>query len=159
MSILSLSLAAQDFKLVEITRELEPSGKVILTFKFTPAKTQTIEQLTFECTFHQEFPFEDSDGRKYTKIHEPEKFTYKRKDEKFVEELDNYINFRVPLTLELLKPMYGEKTFNDKYPVSISKVKVTAKDAGKKLWEYSFSPPEGKYLWNSEKKCFEASKE
>ncbi len=151
---ISSAINAQYIKLIEITTEPEPTGKTIYTFRFTPGTTEIYDLLTFELTYHQEFPFEDSSGKKYTKIHEPESFTYKRKNEKFVNELDNYINFRIPMSLELLKKMYGDRTFREEFPVTISAIKIRADKVGKKVWEYKF-PPTGKFIWNEKSKKFE----
>lgn len=146
-----LDMYAQDIKSLEVTKEVEDTGKIIYTFRFTPGKTQTVEDLVFDCQYHQEFPVLQSDGKKQTKIHEPETFTYKRKNEKFVDDLDNYINFRVPLALQLLKPIYGDRTFNEDYPVSISEFRITARNAGKKIWSFKVKP-DSNNKWDAEKK-------
>ncbi|MEM4247958.1 MAG: hypothetical protein QXH80_01715 [Candidatus Nanoarchaeia archaeon] len=160
MSILSalLILEAQEIRVLEITTEPEDTGKVIYTLKITPGKTEDIDLLTFECVYHQEFPFEDSSGKKYTKIHEPESFVYKEKNVRLVEELDKDFNFRVPLDLKLLVPIYGDKTFNLNYPVTVSTIKIKATKGGKKLWEYKVKA-QGKFVWNPKTKKLEESSE
>ncbi len=142
-----LQMVAQEIKILDITTEPEDTGKVIYTVMITPGRTDTIELLTFECTYQQTFPFEDSTGRKVNKIHEPVSFTYKTRNIKLVNELDAYINFRVPLKLELLKPIYGEKTFNENFPVRISTIKITAKNGDNILWEHTV-PGGGRFVWD-----------
>ncbi len=151
-----LSAISQEIQTLEITTEPEDSGKTIYTLRITPGMTENIDVLSFECIYHQEFPFEDSSGKKYTKIHEPESFTYREKNVRLVDELDKYFNFRVPLTLQLLIPIYGDKTFNDKYPVTVSTMKIKAQKDGKKLWEHKIRA-QGKYVWNPTTKKLEPS--
>lgn len=146
-----LQMAAQEIKVLDITTEPEDTGKVIYTVMITPGRTDTIELLTFECTYHQKFPFEDSTGKKVNKIHEPVSFTYKTRNIKLVNELDSYINFRVPLTLELLKPIFGEKTFDEKSPITVSTIKITAKNGKDILWEYTV-PASGRFMYDEETK-------
>ncbi len=153
----SSTIFSQEIRVLEITTEPEDSGKVIYTVKITPGQTEDIDLLSFECVYHQEFPFEDSSGKKYTKIHEPESFTYKEKNVRLVDELDKDFNFRVPARLDLLLKIYGDKTFNEKYPVSVSSMKIKAMKGGKKLWEHKLPKAEGKYVWNPKTKKLDTS--
>jgi len=136
--IVSLPAAgfSQWFKEIEIKSDPEAKGQKDYTVKFSPEKTHDCEKIVFECAYHQEFPWEDYRGRKYTKIHEPVAFTYRRLDVKFVNELDNYVSFRVPINLALLEEAYGPRVFNKGYPVAIPRMRITGFADGKKIWSY-----------------------
>ncbi len=150
-------LSAQDVKELIISKEQEDSGKALFTFRFTPGKSQVIKQMVFEFQYHQEFPFEDSTGKKYTKIHEPAVFRYTLPDVKFVDELDKEINFRVPMRIDLLKVIYGEKLFKDEHPVTISCITISAFDDKKKsIFEYKLN--EGEYKWDEKSQKLEIAK-
>ena len=146
---LPLSIFADAYKINElaVSREDEDNGKSILTVHILPGETQKFDKIEYIITYHQDFPFEDSRGRKYHKIHEPAAFTYERKKVKLVEDLDNYINFRIPISRERLKIIYGKLTFHPKFPITIPIIKIRAYDDGDLVWEYDLKINK-KYIWD-----------
>jgi hypothetical protein len=146
------SLVADDINILElkVTREDEDTGKSIFTIRTLPGKTVVYDKIDYKITYHQEFDFEDSRGNKYHKIHEPAVFKYSAKNVKMVEDLDNYINFRVPVSRERLKVIYGTLTFHPKYPISIPQIEITAFFKKKLVWKYTVKVNEI-YLWSNEK--------
>jgi hypothetical protein len=127
---------AQWFREVQVSSEPELNGKKDYTVKFAPQKTHDCERIVFECVYHQEFPWEDVRGKKYTKVSEPVVFTYRRLDVKFVNELDNYLSFKVPVSLPLLEEAYGPRVFNKQHPVSIPRIRIAAYVQDKPIWAY-----------------------
>jgi hypothetical protein len=133
------AMAIDDLREAEMTVEPEPEiGKAIYTFRFLPAKTQVVEKLVFECVYRQKFMVENSRGEKFEKIHEPEVFKYERKQEKFVDELDLYLNFRIPISRERIVQAFGKNIFNEQAEIVVDRVRVTATVAGKKAWQMEF---------------------
>ena len=150
---LLLNISATDaYRISEltVTREDEDTGKSIFTVHILPGETQKFDKLKYIITYHQDFPFEDSRGRKYHKIHEPAVFTYERKKVKLVEDLDNYINFRVPISRERLKIIYGKLTFHPKFPITIPSIKICAYDDGEVVWEHDVKINKS-YVWDEKK--------
>ncbi|MCX7590116.1 MAG: hypothetical protein N2255_00665 [Kiritimatiellae bacterium] len=143
--ILSPALGGELIREIEIRSEPEANGHKDFTVRLLPGQTYECERVQFECVYHQEFPWEDVRGRKYTKIYEPVNFKYQRKDVKFVNDLDTYISFRVPIGRDLLENAYGETAFAKGYPVTISRIRITAFAEGKPLWSYEV-PAGGKHL-------------
>ncbi|MGQ9661578.1 MAG: hypothetical protein ACUVWX_04465 [Kiritimatiellia bacterium] len=129
---------------IEIRSEPEAHGHKDFMVRMLPGQTYECERVQFECVYHQEFPWEDVRGRKYTKIYEPVNFKYQCKDVKFVNDLDTYISFRVPIGRDLLESAYGETTFVKGYPVTITRMKITAFANGAPLWSYEV-PAAGKH--------------
>ena len=123
---------------VEITPDPVQNGTQIITLRMTPGETETLDLLVFDCVYHQEFVAQTSDQDSRKKVHEPEVFTVRRKDVKMVEELDVNISFRVPVDMAKLSEMYGSTAFNPKYPVTISRIKVSAVRGGVVVWWYEF---------------------
>ncbi len=123
---------------VEITPDPVQNGSQVMTLRMTPGETQTYDVLVFDCIYHQQFIPKTSDQNARAKAHEPEVFTVRRKDVKMVEELDVNISFRVPLDLAKLKEMYGPLAFNPDYPVTISRIKISAMKNGIVVWWYEF---------------------
>jgi hypothetical protein len=119
---------------VEIVPEPVQVGHQVFSVRFTPDKTVTYDMIAFECVYRQEFPWEDVRGRKYTKIHEPVTFAFRRPGVSFVAELDAYVNFRVPLAMPLLVQSYGPTAFNKEYPVTVHRIRITATAGGRKAW-------------------------
>jgi len=120
---------------IEIKADPDEDGKRIYSFRFTPDKTCHYKVIEFECFFRQEFPWEDVRGRKYTKVHEPVTFTFRRENIKFVNDLDAFINFRVPVSRKRLVKKYGDKTFNKDAPIKLDRFRVTATANGKTIWD------------------------
>jgi hypothetical protein len=133
------AMAIDDLREAEMSIEPEPEiGKAIYTFRFLPAKTQVVDKLVFECVYRQVFIVENSRGEKFEKIHEPEVFKYERKQEKFVDELDLYLNFRVPTSRERIVQTFGKNIFNEQAEIVIDRIRVTATVGGKKAWQMDF---------------------
>ena len=134
----ALRVAASPLAEVEITPDPVQNGSQIITVRMTPGESKTYDLLVFDCIYHQEFVPDTSDRTTRAKAHEPEVFTIRRRDVKMVEELDVNISFRVPLDLARLKEMYGETAFDPKYPVTVSRLRVTAMLGDAVAWRYEF---------------------
>lgn len=126
VTLLAVAALADPVREIEITPNPPEKDQQILNIRFTPGETVEYEKVTFDCVFHQEFPSEATFKTNSLTVHEPATFTYRRKDVKMVEDLDTHISFRVPLGLDVLVEKYGQTTFNTNYPVSISKIVITA---------------------------------
>lgn len=124
------------FREIEVTSEAEAEGKQDITVRLRPDTTHHCDVIEFECVYRQEFPWEDARGKKYTKVHEPVSFIYRRADVKLVNDLDCYISFRVPVDRKDLEARYGNTVFNKQCPITISRVKITGKVNGQTLWTY-----------------------
>lgn len=124
------------FREIEVTAETEVEGKQDITVRLRPETTHHCDVIEFECVYHQEFPWEDARGKKYTKVHEPVSFLYRRTDVKLVNDLDLYISFRVPVDRKDLEARYGSTTFNKNAPITISRVRITGKVGRQALWSY-----------------------
>lgn len=129
---------------VEIKKVLGRDGQDEYTIRITPGKTQQYAELRFECVYHQEFPWTNFRGERYQKIHEPVSFVYRRRDAHLVNDLDFCVSFRVPMKREVLEDKYGEKVFNKKYPITVSKIRFSGIVDSKALWTVDL-PSEGKY--------------
>ncbi|MFN2164666.1 MAG: hypothetical protein ACK2U9_00210, partial [Anaerolineae bacterium] len=57
-------------------------GQEDYSVRLLPARNHHVDSLHFECVYHQEFPWENLRGKRYTKIHEPVAFPYDRYDVK-----------------------------------------------------------------------------
>ncbi|MBN1865639.1 MAG: hypothetical protein JW808_12145 [Victivallales bacterium] len=135
---LSLGLCAEDSKIEElqVTREDEDNGKSIFTVFIRPGETMRLDKIEYLVPYHQSFPFEDSRGNSYTKTHEPAVFKYTRQKVKLVEDLDDHVNFRVPVSFGRLKVIYGNLTFHPDYPILIPQIKIVAYNRGNVVWEH-----------------------
>ena len=109
-----------------VTRDDEKTGKSIFTVRMRPDKSMVFDKIDYEIIYHQDFPFEDSRGNKYHRVHEPVVFKYSAKNIKMVADLDLYVNFRVPFSRKRLKIIYGKKTFHPNYPITIPRIKISA---------------------------------
>lgn len=119
---------------IEIKADPDEDGKRIYSFRFTPDETCHYDRIEFECFYRQEFPWEDLRGRKYTKVHEPVTFIFRRDNIKFVNDLDAFVNFRVPVSRKRLVKKYGDKTFNKDAPINLDRFRVTATANRKTIW-------------------------
>ena len=124
------------FHEVEVKTDVEAEGRKDFTVRFTPEMTHQCDRIVFECFYHQEFPWENARGKKYTKTIEPVRFTYVRSNVHMVNELDSYISFKVPTSRDLLQRTYGPTVFSADYPVTVPRIRATAEAGGKKLWSY-----------------------
>lgn len=129
---------------IEISPDPIKDGHQVFAFRFMPDKTVSYDLIEFECTYHQEFPWEDVRGRKYTKVHEPVTFIHRRVGISFVNDLDAYINFRVPMAMPLLIQNYGPTTFNKEAPIAVSRISIVATRGGRKAWSVEL-PSKGKF--------------
>lgn len=131
--------AIDDLHEAEMTVQPEPKiGKSTFTFRFIPKKTQVVEKLVFECVYRQVLVIENSRGEKFEKIYEPEVFKYERRDEKFVDELAKFINFRAPTEKQMIVDCFGKNVFNDQADIVVDRVRMTATIAGKQAWQMEF---------------------
>lgn len=129
---------------IEIQVDPIKDGTRIYTFKFAPEKTQEYDYINFECIYHQEIPWVNPRGEKYTKIHEPVSFSYRRKSVRFVADLDSYICFRVPFDYNDLCERYGPNVFHANYPITVPRIKITAVTNNVPAWSIELSG-EGKF--------------
>lgn len=125
-ALLGSRALAEPVREIEITAVPPENGQQILNVRFTPGQTVTYDKITLDCVLHQEFPSDATHKPKEQKVHEPVVFTYRRKDVKMVEELDVHISFRVPVGMDRLMDIYGLTAFNTNYPVTVSRVVITA---------------------------------
>jgi hypothetical protein len=132
-------------RVVDISVAPGPDGQDEYSIKITPDKTQRYDELVFECVYHQEFPWVNAKGQKYQKIHEPVSFAYRRPNVDLVNELDAYIEFRVPMKPDTLKLKYGEKVFNPDHPITVSRLRISGIILTKPLWVIEL-PPKGKHI-------------
>ncbi len=114
------------------------------TVRLRPSANRHYDRLVFDCVLHQDIEWINADGKKYTKIHEPAAFTYRRKNVKFVRDLDVFISFKAPETRERIERIYGKKMFMKDVPVIISHIKISAYKGKNRLWKIK-APAEGKY--------------
>ena len=136
MWLLSAAAYAGPISEIEINSEPEKDGQRDFSVRFMPGKTHQCDDIVFECVYRQQFPWENLQGKKYTKIYEPVSFTYYSHNVRMVADLDKYISFRVPMSIERLKKAYGEKTFNEKYPVTVGHIKIKALRGKEVIWSY-----------------------
>lgn len=133
--LLACGACAEPVREVEITSNPPENGQQILNVRITPGQTVTYEKITIDCVLHQEFPSESTHKNREIKIHEPAVFTHRRKDVKMVEELDVNISFRVPVGMNRLMEIYGMTAFNTNYPVTVSRMIISATSKGGS-WSY-----------------------
>jgi len=138
------SLAGSWVREMEIKSEPESQGQKVCMVRFTPEKTVVYDEISFECVYRQEMPWEDIRGRKYTKTIEPVTFIFRRSSVAFVNELDADINFKVPVSYARLSEKFGLTVFNKAYPISINRIKITAVSAGAPAWQVELTG-EGKF--------------
>ncbi len=135
-SLLAVAVYAGPISEIEINSEPEKDGQRDFSIRFMPAKTHQCDDIVFECVYRQQFPWENLQGEKYTKIYEPVSFKYHSHNVRMVEALDKYISFRVPMSIERLKKVYGEKIFNEEYPIVIGHIKIKAMRGENLIWSY-----------------------
>jgi len=112
-----------------------PSGVQILQLRMTPSETATYTRILFICRLRQEFPYKGSDNKTVQRVLEPADFTHREDAVRMTAELDYYVNIRLPLQEEELVKAYGKRTFRAGIPVTVSKVRVEARDeSGLTLW-------------------------
>ncbi len=151
-TLVCIAATAAPYKILElnIVREEEGTGKTIFTVHMLPGETKKFDKIEYIVVYHQDFPFEDSRGNKYHKIHEPAKFKYTRRDVKLVEDLDNYVNFRVPTSRERLRIIYGQFAFHAKYPITEPRMIIRAYEDGEIAWEQEIRTDKA-YIWDDKK--------
>jgi hypothetical protein len=130
--ILALSLAmpalvfAEGVSEIEITPDPPENGKQIFTVRLRPDVTRTYEKIVFECVYQQQFAWDSTNEATRVRVHEPEVFTYPRKDVKLVDDLDHFISFRVPIGMDKLIAIYGLTAFKTNVPVRVARMRITA---------------------------------
>jgi hypothetical protein len=143
--VAGFNIALADWiRVIEIVADPVKDGERIYTFRFAPERTQDYDYISFECVYHQEIPWVNPRGEKYIKIHEPVTFTYRRKNVRLVADLDYYISFRVPFDYEDLCNRHGPNVFHANYPITVSRIKVTAVTNNVPAWSIEL-PSEGKF--------------
>ena len=130
---------------VEVKSDPDREGLRDYTFRFRPDKTHAVEAITFECVYHQEFPWENVWGKKYTKVIEPVSFTYRQPGVRLTADLDKYISFRMPVSRARLEQKYGPKTFNKDAPIVVDRIIVKAVRGEETVWSFTV-PPKGMHL-------------
>lgn len=112
-----------------------PSGVQILQIRMTPSETATYPRILFICRLRQEFPYKGSDNKTVQRVLEPADFTHREDAVRLTAELDYYVNIRLPLQEEEWVKAYGKRTFRAGFPVTVSKVRIEARDeSGLTLW-------------------------
>lgn len=117
---------AEPVREIDVSSTPPENGQQTFTIRFTPDETFSCDKVTFDCTYQQAFTNEATGQKRELKTHEPGVFTYRRKDVKMVADLDNYISFRVPISLDRLVEIYGPTAFNTNHPVSVARICITA---------------------------------
>lgn len=145
------AVMADPIREVEVTTDPPDKGQQMITIRMTPGETATYDVVAFSCVYRQVFASETSDQTGKTVVHEPEKFVYRRKDFKMVDDLDCHVSFRVPVSLDRLKAIYGDTTFRTNAPVTIPRLTVSASVNKQVQWSFevptsgthkpSFPPP------------------
>lgn len=131
-----LPTQADPLREIEITADKPENGQQVFTVRMTPGETVQCDKLTFDCVYHQEYQSQTSDQKKKTESRDPASFTYRRKDIKLVDDLDSFVSFRVPISMQRLVDIYGESAFNTNVAVRVSKMIITAVVEDKPIWTY-----------------------
>ena len=133
---LALTSLAEPVREVTIVPDPVQNGIQVFDVCLTPGETQTYDKLTFDCVLHQEFPQSTTEKRNGIQVHEPAVFTYRRNEVKMVEDLDVHVSFRVPVSIERLREIYGATTFNVNFPVSVPRMKISALVNNIVIWSF-----------------------
>ena len=131
-----IGMNADPLREIEISADAPEHGQQVFTVRMTPGETVACDKLTFECVFHQEYPDQTSDQKKGIETRDPATFVYRRKDIKLVDDLDSFVSFRVPISMQRLVDIYGATAFNTNAPVTVSKMFITAVVEDKPIWTY-----------------------
>ncbi len=136
--------AATPVREIEVKLDDKPvSGKQVVSVRFTPGETKAYDQLVFDCVLRQEYIQKDSSGRERKRVVEPATFTYREDGVRFVEALDKYVSFWVPVGMDQLKESFGKTLFVGTAPVIIHKVVVRALVNGDPVWTIESNPGAG----------------
>jgi hypothetical protein len=127
---------AEWFSEIEVRSEPEANGQKDYTVRFKPIRTHQCDHVLFECVYRQELPWVEADGQKSTRIHEPVRHSYRRTAVKFVNDLDNYISFRVPVSLERLQQAFGLDAFDAGHPITVPRMWITGATSTQTLWRF-----------------------
>jgi hypothetical protein len=125
---------AEPIREAELTCEPPVGDKQIFTIRLRPGMNQECDALVFDCYYRQVFLWEMTNEPTALRVHEPEFFTYKRKNVKLVEDLDRYISFWVPAGMETLRTIYGDTAFKTNCPVSVGHIVISAIVTNTTLW-------------------------
>jgi len=112
-----------------------PSGIQIVQVRMTPTVTTAISRMVFICKLRQQFPYKGSDGKDIVRTIEPAEYVHREEKVRLTADLDYHVFIRVPLREEDLVKAYGKRTFRSGIPVTVSSVRIEAKDdAGQTVW-------------------------
>lgn len=120
----------------EVTQDPPVDGRRVVTVRLLPARTATYDELRFECPLQQIYAWTNSRGESTIKTNTPVLFTHRRPTVTLTDDLDAYINFRVPVSYERLARAYGEKTFRADQRVIIPHLRIQARRDGNVVWEH-----------------------
>ena len=120
---------------VEITPDPPFDGQQVFTVRLRPATTQICDKIVFDCFLRQEFNWELTNQERRVKANEA-MFTYRRKDVKLVEDLDYYISFRVPVSMDKLINIYGVTAFRTNAPVSVTRMRISGIVGHDTVWSF-----------------------
>ena len=130
---------------VEVRVEPGKPGEAQYQVRMMPDRTLSYEYLSFECIYHQEFPWTDTRGNKTTKILEPVSFFYRENNVSLTTDLDHHTAFRVPVGLSVLQEKFGDRTFNKDYPIVINIIRISGVATNTTLWTYDV-PATGRHV-------------
>lgn len=131
-----LAATAAPVREIEITPDPVLGDTQVFTVRITPGETCVYDKMLFACFYHQEFASQATETRGAKVVHEPEFFTYRRRDVKLVDDLDTHISFRVPISRAKLVDMFGVTAFNTNAPVTIAHIVITAYTNESRAWSY-----------------------
>ncbi len=121
---------------VRIATDPPVDGKQVVTISLTPTASFTADTIEAECRYHQEFDWPPKAAKPGRRVLEPEVFTFRWRQVKFVDALDLHLSFFVPVDLKELREKHGVTTFVTNAPVTISTVTVRAFADEKPLWSF-----------------------
>lgn len=123
---------------IEVTAEPPtPLERIVINVRWTPTRSVTYDRIEFECTLRQDVDWPARDGSGVIKKpYEPLSYRYRRETVRMIKDLDQYIQFPVPVGLEELRRSYGATTFPFDAPVRISRIRVTAYLGEERVWVF-----------------------
>ena len=137
-----VAAAAGPLREIEITPDPVLGETQVFTVRMTPGETCLYDKMLFQCFYHQEFKSQATDTQGAKVVHEPEFFTYRRRDIKLVDDLDTHISFRVPISTAKLIDMFGLTAFNTNAPVTIAHMVISAYTNEGRAWSYDLKADE-----------------
>jgi hypothetical protein len=125
---------------VRIVTDPPVDGKQCVTIDLTPTASFTAETIEAECRYRQEFDWPPNAAKPGRRAIEPEVFTFRWRQVKFVDDLDLHLSFFVPVDLKELRDKHGATTFVTNAPVTLSTITVKAFAGDKILWSFKGKP-------------------